>query len=113
MKTQILKNIVVCIPVPLKTRLYSNEIIDSAFNKFRDISKRKDLYSVKSDFGNKGKGTLPLVIGNNPALPSVGSIIHKHLLERDVNLKKNNAARFCIASYRKNKTIGDMLIRHT
>ena len=68
-------------------RGYSNEIIDSAFNKFGDISKRKDLYSVKWDCGTKGKGALPLVIENNPALPNVGSIIHKHkhLLEGDEN----------------------------
>ena len=98
----------------LLKRGYSNEIIDNAFNKFRDISKRKDLYSVKSDCGTKGKGALPLVIENNPALPNVGSIIHKHkhLLERDENLKKIMKPGSVFVSYRKNKTIGDMLIHN-
>ena len=54
------------------------------------------------------------MIENNPALPNVGSIIHKHkhLLERDENLKKIMKPGSVFVSYRKNKTIGDMLIHN-
>ena len=73
----------------LLKRGYNSEIINDAFNKFSDITKRKDLYSVKPHNENKGKGVTPLVMDNNPALPPVSSIIHrhKHLLEKDESLK--------------------------
>ena len=72
----------------LSRRDYNCEIINYAFNKFSDITKRKDLYSVKPDAKNKGKGVTPLRMDNNPALPHVSSIIHKHFLEKDESLKK-------------------------
>ena len=51
---------------------------------------------------------------NNPALPNMGSIIHKHkhLLDLDPELKKHVNKESVFVSYRKNKTIGDMLIRN-
>ena len=69
--------------------LVTSKIINDPFNKFSDITNRKDLYSVKPDAKNKGKGVTPLVMDTNPALPHVSSINHrhKHLLEKDKSLK--------------------------
>ena len=81
MKTPILESVLYS--SHLSRRGYNSEIINDAFNKFSDITKRKDLYFVKPDAKNKGKGVTPLVMDNNPALPHVSSIIHmhKHLLQ--------------------------------
>ena len=56
---------------------------NDAFNKFSDITNRNNLYSVKPDAKNNGKGV------SIPALPHVSSIIHKHkhLLEKGERLK--------------------------
>ena len=98
----------------LLRRGYNSEIIDNAFTKFSDIRTRPDLYSKKPSDGNDSKGCIPLVMDNNPALPQVGSIIHrhKHLLEKDENLKNIIKPGSVFVSYRKNKTIGDMLIHN-
>ena len=50
----------------------------------------------------------------NPGLPQVGSIIHrnKHLLEKDENLKKVIKPGSVFVSYRKNRTISDMLVHN-
>ena len=54
------------------------------------------------------------MIDNNPALPPVSSIIHKHkhLLERDGKLKETIPPGSVFVSYRKNKNIRDMLIHN-
>ena len=55
------------------------------------------------------------MIDNNPALPNVGNIIHKHKhsLERDENLKKNEMSPGSVfVSHRNNKTIGVMPIHN-
>ena len=72
------------------------------------------MYSVKPDAKNKGKGVTPLVMDNNPALPHVSSIIHrhKHLLEKDESLKTIIPPGSVFVSCRKNKTIGGMLIHN-
>ena len=97
----------------LKSNAYYTLV--TSLNKFSDITNRKDLYSVKPDAKNKGKGVTPLVMDNNPALPHVSSIIHrhKHLLEKDESLKTiiPPVSVFAV-SCRKNKTIGGMLIHN-
>ena len=62
----------------------------------------------------KSCSTVPLVMDNNSALPNMGSIIHKHkhLLDLDPELKKHVNKASVFVSYRKNKTIGDMLIHN-
>ena len=40
----------------LSRRGYNSEIINDAFNKLSDINKQKDLYDIKPDSKNKGKG---------------------------------------------------------
>ena len=95
--------------------LYSSHLSrGDAFNKFSDMTNRKDLYSVKPDAKNSGKGVTPLVMDNNPALPHVSSIIHryKHLLEKDESLKTIIPRGSVFVSCRKNKTIGGMLIHN-
>ena len=98
----------------LSRRGYNCKIINDAFNKFSDITNRKDLYSVKPDAKNKGKGVTPLVMDNNPALPHVSSIIHrhKHLLEKYESLKTIIPPGSVFVCCRKNKTIGGMLIHN-
>ena len=87
---------------------------NDAFNKYSDITERKDLYSVKPDAKNKGKGVTPLVMDKNPALPHVSSSIHRHrhLLEKDESLKTVIPPGSVFLSCRKNKTIGGMLIHN-
>ena len=98
----------------LSRRGYNSEIINIAFNKLSDITKRKDLYRVKPDAKNKGKGVTPLVMDNNHAMPHVNSMIHrhKHLLEKDESLKTIIPPGSVLLSCRKNKTIGGMLIHN-
>ena len=96
----------------LLKRGYNSDIINNAFTKFSDIRKRKELYSEKSADNDESVRCTPLVVENNPALPQVGSIIHWHkqLIEKDENLKNLIKPSSVFVSYRKNKTIGDMLI---
>ena len=98
----------------LLKRGYSTEIINKAFNKFSDISKRNELYAIKDKSNIKSGGALPLVIDHNPALPHVSGILHrhKHLIERDPRLQDLVPAGSVFVSYRKNKTIGDSLIHN-
>lgn len=98
----------------LKTRGYSSNICDDAFQKFSDINMREDLYSVKDHKKSSSSSALPLVMDNNPALPNMGNIIHrhKHLLDLDPDVKKHVVKENVFVSYRKNKTIGDMLIHN-
>ena len=72
------------------------------------------MYSEKSAEKDESVRCTTLVMDNNPALPQVGSIIHrhKHLLEKDENLKNVIKPSSVFVSYRKNKTIGDMLIHN-
>ena len=61
----------------------------------------------------KGQGSplSPLVMDNNPALPHVSSIIHRHkYVEKDESLKTIIPPGSVFVSCRKNKTIGGMLI---
>ena len=53
-----------------------------------------------------------MVIDQNPALPNMGSIIHryKHLLNVDPSLKTLVRPESVFVSHRKNRTLGDMLI---
>ena len=91
---------------------YSSDFCDESFDKFKNIEIRKSLYSEKI---HKDKNSaVPLVMDNNPALPNMGSIIHnhKHLLDLDPELKKHVNKASVFVSYRKNKTIGDMLIHN-
>ena len=55
---------------------------------------------------------IPMVMDQNPALPNMGSIIHKykHLLDLDPALKKLVRADSVFVSHRKIKTIGGMLV---
>ena len=98
----------------LLKRGYNIETVNKAFDNFTDIGKRKDLYQIKDKVVNMSGGLCPLVIDNNPALPPVGTIIHRHksLLERDESLKKIIPPGSVFVSYRKNKSIRDMLIHN-
>ena len=73
------------------------------------------MYSEKSAEKDESVRCTTHVMDNNPALPQVGSIIHrhKHLLEKDENLKNGIKPSSVFVSYRKNKTIGDMLIHNS
>ena len=55
-----------------------------------------------------------MVMDQNPALPNMGSIIHKykHLLNLDPALKKLVRADSVFVSHRKNQTIGGMLVHN-
>ena len=57
---------------------------------------------------------IPMVMDQNPALPNMGSIIHKHkhLLNLDPALKKLVRADSVFVSHRKNQTIGGMLVHN-
>ena len=97
----------------LVARGYHSSIVDDAFNKFSDIANRKNLYAPK----NKDETTtclIPMVMDQNPALPNMGSIIHKykHLLNLDPALKKLVRADSIFVSHRKNQTIGGMLVHN-
>ena len=57
---------------------------------------------------------ISMVMDQNPALPNMGSIIHKykHLLNLDSALKKLVRADSVIVSHRKNQTIVGMLVHN-
>ena len=97
----------------LAARGYHSSIVDDAFNKLSDIANRKNLYAPK----NKDETTtclIPMVMDQNPALPNMGSIIHKykHLLNLDPALKKLVRADSVFVSHRKNQTIGCMFVHN-
>ena len=97
----------------LVARGYHSSIVDDALKKFSDIANRKNLYAPK----NKDETTtclIPMAMDQNPALPNMGSIMHKykHLLNLDPALKKLVRADSVFVSHRKNKTIGSMLIHN-
>ena len=97
----------------LVARGYHSSIVDDAFNKFSDIANRKNLYTPK----NKDETTtclIPMVMDQNPALPNMGSNIHKYkqLLNLDPALKKLVRADSVFVSHRKNQTIGGMLVHN-
>ena len=97
----------------LLDRGYHPDLICSAFDKFSDVAARKDLYSLK-DKSDKATGMIPMVMDHNPALPNMGSIIHKHkhILQLDPGLAGLIPSDCVFVSYRKNKTIGDMLVHN-
>ena len=97
----------------LLDRWYHSSLIENAFNKFSDLANRKDLYSLKEK-NDKTTCLIPMVMDQNPALPNMGSIIHryKHLLNLDPALKKLVRPESVFVSHRKNRTIGDMLVHN-
>ena len=97
----------------LLDRGYHPDLINNAFDKFCDIADRKDLYSLKEK-NKKTTSMIPMVMDHNPALPNMGSIIHrhKHLLNLDPGLSSLVRSDCVFVSYRKNKTIGDMLVHN-
>ena len=99
----------------LLDRGYHSCLIENAFNKFSDLADRKDFYSLKEN-NDKTTCLLPMVMDQNPALPNMGSIIHryKHLLNLDPALKKlvRPESVLLFVSHRKNRTIGDMLVHN-
>ena len=97
----------------LVARGYHSSIVDDAFNKFSDITNRKNLYAPKNKDGTT-TCLIPMVMDQNPALPNMGSIIHKykHLLNLDPALKKLVRADSVFVSHRKNQTIGGMLVHN-
>ena len=98
----------------LMKRGYSSNFCDESFDKFKNMEIRESLYSERKPNDKKSCSAVPLVMDNNPALPNMGSIIHKHkhLLDLDPELKKHVNKASVFVSYRKNKTIGDMLIHN-
>ena len=73
----------------LLDRGYHSGLIENGFNKFSHLADRKDFYSLKEN-NDKTICLIPMVMDQNPALPNMGSIIHryKHLLNLDPALKK-------------------------
>ena len=98
----------------LLSRGYNENLIDDAFDKFSDLNCRKDLYSNKDNIKDKNAAVIPLVIDNNPSLPNMSKIIHrhKHLLDLDPSLRNVIPKGKVFVTYRKNKTIGDMLVHN-
>ena len=98
----------------LLERGYHQECVGNAFDEFSDIGIRKSLYAEKIKVSDDDKCNIPLVIDNNPALPNMGRIIHKHkhLLNLDPVLKSQIPQDAMFVSHLKNKTIGDMLIHN-
>ena len=97
----------------LLDRGYHSDLVDNAFDKFSDLAGRKDLYSLKEK-SDETTGLIPMVMEHNPALPNMGSIIykHKHLLKLDPGLSKLVRPDCVFVSYRKNRTIGDLLVHN-
>jgi len=97
----------------LMNRGYHPSIINDAFDKFSDLTYRKNLYALK-DKDDTTTCLIPMVMDQNPALPNMGSIIHKykHLLNLDPRLKKLVRADSVFVSHRKNQTIGGMLVHN-
>ncbi len=97
----------------LLERGYHPDLINSAFDKYSDIAGREELYSLKEK-NEKANSCIPMVMDHNPALPNMGSIIHrhKHLLSLDPDLSSLVRPDGVFVSYRKNKTIGDMLVHN-
>ena len=97
----------------LLNRGYHVDLINNAFDKFSDLANRKNLYSVKEK-NDKTTCLIPMVMDHNPALPNMGSIIHryKHLLSLDPALKTLIRPDSVFVSYRKNQTIGGMLVHN-
>ena len=98
----------------LLDRGYHPDLIDSAFDKFCDLADRKNLYALKDKNDKSTSTMIPMVMDHNPALPNMGSIIHKykHLLSLDPGLSSLVRPECVFVSYRKNKTIGDMLVHN-
>ena len=63
---------------------------------------------------NKSNGAIPLVMDNNPGLPNMSKIINrnKHFLVSDQTLKKLMPVEKVFVTSRKNRSIGDMLVRN-
>ena len=72
------------------------------------------MYQKKDKSKDKSNGAIPLVIDHNPGLPNMSKIINrnKHFLESDPILRKLMPKEKVFVASRKNKSIGDILVRN-
>ena len=97
----------------LKDRGYSEEIIQTSFEKF-DQTERSSLFSEGKNDSPKTR-CFPLVTQFNPHLPKVAPVLqkHKHLLLEDPIVSKFIPQESIFASYSQPKSIQSLLVSST
>ena len=96
-------------------RGYNGKFVESEFNRVRLMDRKCLLDKSDSELDQEretGSRCFPLVADFNPKLPNVGQVLnrYKYILELEPGLKNVIKGENIFASFRKCKTIGDLLV---